>query len=96
MSKTDEVKQYYEKAGMYNGYAASTKDPAEKSKYEAASHEAWEQGEHKREELEKSIDNEAPVFAFITLFVGTILSFAIFLCVYVIDCLWIVVRRIFP
>lgn len=44
---------------MYNGYAASTKDPAEKSKYEAASHEAWEQGEHKREELEKSIDNEA-------------------------------------
>ncbi len=59
MSKTDEVKQYYEKAGMYNGYAACAKDPAEKSKYYAASHEAWVQGEHKREELEKSIDNEA-------------------------------------
>lgn len=38
----------------------------------------------------------APVFAFITLFIGTLLSFAIFLCVYVINCLWIIIRRIFP
>lgn len=38
----------------------------------------------------------APIFAVITLFIGTIASFAIFLCVYVINCLWITVRRIFP
>lgn len=59
MSKTDEVKQYYEQAGMYNGYAARAKNPEEKSKYEVAAHEAWTKGEQKRAELEKGIENEA-------------------------------------